>query len=124
MVIVECANEPIAFELEGLMRLYSLVSWVRAEYCNDAGVPNIGDFTVIQWHYGRDTKGSIEGADFALSFKDRVGNLARVYSRHDGMVRAERVENPNLKFAALLGIEKAPQPLNRGNRGLARFYDL
>lgn len=101
-VIVKCANKPVAVGFEGLTGLFSLLSTVRGKYC--PSVPPVGEWTVKLWHYGRDTKGSISGLDFDFSFKDWFGNLCRIYSRHDIKkgVRAERVENPNVKFRRLL----------------------
>jgi len=103
-VIVKCANEPVAVGFEGLTSLFSVLSSVRGKYC--PGVPSVAEWTVKEWHFGRDTKGGISGLDFDVSFKDWFGNLVRVYSRHDKKARIERVENPNVKVAKLLGHEE------------------
>jgi len=101
LVTVKCANEPVAFDLESLTRFFELVNRVRSIYCCTS-VSDVGEWTVVQWHFGRDTKGAVEGADFALSFRDWFNNYARIYSRHDGKVRVERIENPNVKVSALI----------------------
>jgi len=99
-VVVACADRPVAVGFEGLVKLYGLLSDVRASCCSS--VPSVKDWMVKQWHFGRDCKGSVSGADFELSFQDWFGHLARIYTRHDGKVRLERVENPNVKFGELL----------------------
>ncbi len=102
MVSVGCANAPIAVGIEGLTRFYSVLCGVRGRFLSSVSVPEVHAWKVTQWHFGRDSKNSIAGADFALSFHDWFGNLCRVYSRHDGHVRLERVENPNVRFQKLL----------------------
>lgn len=102
VVSVGCANSPIAVGVEGLTRFYSVVCRVRACFLNSVSVPDVCDWIVTQWHYGRDSKDSQSGKDFELTFHDWFKNLCRVYVRHDGHVRLERVENPNIRFTKLL----------------------
>lgn len=101
-VIVTCGNDPVTYGYSGLVKLFSAISNVQARYVQ--GVQGAEDWIVREWHFGRDARGSLAGPDFALTFEDWFGDLVRVYKRHDGNIRAERVENPNVRVGELLGI--------------------
>lgn len=103
-VSVGCSNNAVAVDVEGLTHLFSMLCSVRGCFFNSDSVPHVGEWVVKQWHFGRDTKNSISGFSFEVSFHDWFDNLVRIYTRNrvDGKVRVERVENPNIFVSRLL----------------------
>lgn len=55
-------------------------------------VPDVSDWIVLQWHYGRDGACEISGPAFNVSFRIWFGELARIYMRHEGELFKPRME--------------------------------
>jgi hypothetical protein len=102
-VCLACTNAPIAVDIAGLNRLYSVLCSVRARFLNSQSVPHAGDWILKQWHFGKDAKNTIAGMSFETTWHDFHGDLVRVYTSKsvDSKVRVERIESPN-EFVAML----------------------
>lgn len=102
-----CSNCPIEVSIGGLVSLASFLGGVRTcivEFArsvdpglNEQIVPDVSDWIVVQWHYGRDGAQEISGPAFNVTFRTWFGELARIYMRHSGQFfkpRLEVVERP------------------------------
>jgi hypothetical protein len=99
---LKCSDCPIEVSLDGLVSLSSFLGGVRACLVNAAVsidpdfdgklVPDVCDWTVAQWHYGRDGAGEISGPAFNVTFSTWFGELARIYMRRSGQLVKPRLE--------------------------------
>lgn len=90
--------------VEGLTHFHEVLCDVRAKYLDSLSVPKVCDWTITQCHFGRDSKSSIAGLDFEVTFLDWFGNLVRIYAKGaaGNKVRMERIETPNKTVASIL----------------------
>jgi hypothetical protein len=107
VVSVACTNNPIAVDIAGLNRLYSVLCGVRAIYLNSQSIPHVGDWIVKQWHFGKDAKSPVDGLCFETTWHNLHGDLVRVYASK-GRVRVERIESPDDFVENLLGFPANP----------------
>jgi hypothetical protein len=102
-----CSNCPIQVSVEGFLRLASFLGGARNELLATAKaisplfsqetLPEVTDWTVVLWHYGRDSAQEFSGASFNVTFKMWCGELARIYLHHyeqSSRVRLEVVQRP------------------------------
>lgn len=113
-----CGECPVEVSLEGLVSLSSFLGGVRIRIVTAAVsvdpdfderlVPDVSDWIVAQWHYGRDGAYEISGPAFNVSFRTWFGELARIYMRHKGELFKPRMEIHELprKKLALAFAEK------------------
>jgi hypothetical protein len=104
---LKCSECPIEVSLDGLVGLASFLGGIRMRLVDFATslnsqfeeqlVPKAEDWTVVQWHYGRDSKREISGPAFNITFKAWCNELARIYMRRSGHLykaRLEKIEKP------------------------------
>jgi hypothetical protein len=116
---LKCAECPVTVSLDSLTSLAAFLGGIRVrlvvkavsldpDFTEDL-VPDVSDWTVLQWHYGRDGVYEISGPAFNVSFRTWFGELARIYMRHEGKLlfkpRIEVLEKPR-KSLALAFAEK------------------
>jgi len=99
---LKCSECPVEMSLEGLVSLASFLGGVRSRMVDAAVsihpgfderiVPEVSDWIVVQWHYGRDGASEISGPAFNVTFKTWFGELARIYMRHNGQLLKPRLE--------------------------------
>lgn len=99
---LRCSECPVEVSLDGLVSLSSFLGGVRFRLVDAAVsveptfdeklVPDVPDWTVAQWHYGRDGAGEISGPAFNVTFKTWFGELARIYMRRHGRLLKPRLE--------------------------------
>ena len=99
---LKCSDCPVEVSLDGLVGLSSFLGGVRICIVNatvsvgsdfDEGlVPDVCDWIVAQWHYGRNGAREISGPAFNVSFTTWFGELARIYMRHSGQLFKPRLE--------------------------------
>ena len=104
---LKCSNCPVEVSLVGLAGLASFLGGVRIRLIDYAisvnpqfeeqMVPEVNNWIVVQWHYGRDGAQEISGPAFNVTFKTWFNELARIYMRRSGQsfkLRLEVVETP------------------------------
>jgi len=98
---LKCSDCPVEVSLVGLVGLSSFLGGVRNCIVNAAVsvdsdfeglVPDVPDWIVSQWHYGRNGAREISGPAFNVSFTTWFGELARIYMRHSGQLFKPRLE--------------------------------
>ncbi|MEM3616459.1 MAG: hypothetical protein QXM65_07830 [Candidatus Bathyarchaeia archaeon] len=101
---LKCSERPVEVSLDGLVSLSSFLGSVRARMVDVAIsvdhdfderlIPDVPDWVVSQWHYGKDGDGACEisGPAFNVSFSNWFGDLARIYMRHNGQLLKPRLE--------------------------------
>lgn len=93
-VVVRCSLKPIPFGFEGLMRLSSVLGEVKGRL-GWGNVPNVANWIVTSWHYGKDSLSEVSGSSFNVTFKTWSGALARIYLKSElKKVRAEEIQSP------------------------------
>jgi hypothetical protein len=102
-----CSNCPLELSIGEMISLSSFLGGIRKELflkaktfnpsLREETLPNVEDWIVVQWHYGRDSAQEFSGEPFNMSFKMWCGELARIYVHlHDktSRLRLEVVQNP------------------------------
>lgn len=99
---LKCSECPVEVSLDGLVSLSSFLGGVRVRLVDAAVlvdsdfdeslVPDVSDWIVSQWHYGRNGAREISGPAFNVSFSTWFGELARIYMRHSGQLLKPRLE--------------------------------
>jgi hypothetical protein len=99
---LKCADRPVEVSLDGLVSLSSFLGGVRARLVDLAVsfessfdrtfVPDVSEWIVSQWHYGRDGVREISGPAFNVTFSTWFGELARIYMRRSGQLSRPRLE--------------------------------
>jgi hypothetical protein len=99
---LKCAECPVAVSLDSLTSLAAFLGGVRVHLIvravsldpdfNEDLVPDLSNWIVLQWHYGRDGVYEISGPAFNASFCTWFGELARIYMRHEGKLFKPRME--------------------------------
>jgi len=99
---LKCANCPVTVSLDSLVSLSSFLGGVRVRMVDVAGlvesgfdeslVPDVSDWIVSQWHYGRDGAYEISGPAFNVTFRTWFNELARIYMRRRGQSFKPRLE--------------------------------
>ena len=104
---LRCSACPVEVSLDGLVRLVSFLGGARIRLVDsgtlidrefdEQNVPDVCDWIVVQWHYGRNGAREISGPAFNVTFKTWFKELARIYMRHNGQLlkpRLEVIESP------------------------------
>jgi len=99
---LKCSDCPVEVSLGSLVSLSSFLGGVRVRMINAAVsvdpdfderlVPDVSDWIVLQWHYGRNGAGEISGPAFNVTFNTWFGELARIYMRRCGKLVKPRLE--------------------------------
>lgn len=99
---LKCSEYPIEISLDGLFDLSSFLGGARvrladrARYLSqdlsDQSFPNVSDWVVVQWHYGRDGSGEVSGPSFNVTFKSWFKELCRIYMHRHGQLLKPRLE--------------------------------
>ena len=93
-VIVKCSLKPIPFSFEGLTRLTAVLGELRGRL-GWSSVPNVVDWVVTSWHYGKDSYQEVSGASFNVTFETWSKTLARIYTKKElKKVRVEEIQSP------------------------------
>jgi hypothetical protein len=104
---LRCSECPIEVTPEGLVALSAFLGGVRTRLADSMGVPcseldgtavpDVSDWIVTQWHYGKDGKKEISGKSFNVTFQTWSGALVRIYLKKSGKkfkARKEIIESP------------------------------
>jgi len=92
-VMVKCSMHPIPFSFNGLTRLTSVLGELKGQL-SWTNVPNVADWTVTSWHYGRDSRSEVSGPAFNVTFRTWFKTLARIYVKRElKKVRVEEVQS-------------------------------
>lgn len=99
---LKCSECPVEVSLDGLVSLSAFLGGVRACLVNAAVsidpdfdrclVPDVSDWIVAQWHFGRNGVREISGPAFNVTFSTWFGDLARIYMRRHGQLFKPRLE--------------------------------
>lgn len=93
-VVVKCSLKPIPFDFEGLTRLATVLGELKG-LLGWSGVPNVVDWMVTSWHYGKDSLNEVSGAPFNVTFETWSRNLARIYAKSElKKIRVEEIQSP------------------------------
>src|SRR5208283_783175 len=84
-----CSNCPVELSISEMISLSSFLGGIRKELFMKAKtfnptlleecLPNVEDWIVVQWHYGRDAAQEFSGEPFSITFKMWCGVFARIY---------------------------------------------
>jgi hypothetical protein len=64
-------------------------------------VPNVSNWVVMQWHFGKDGKKEIAGKSFHVTYRNWSGALIRIYLKKTGnkfRARKEVIEQPRKRL--------------------------
>lgn len=93
-VVITCSLKPIPFKLEGLTRLTSVLGELKGRL-GWSDVPNVADWVVTSWHYGKDSLKEVSGVSLNVTFETWFKTLARIYYKAElRKVRVETVQSP------------------------------
>jgi hypothetical protein len=104
---VKCSLHPIEVTPEGLVDFTAILGKIAAVLEASAEsssfmfklsvVPNVSNWIVMQWHFGRDGKKEISGKSYHVTYRNWSGALIRVYLKKNGdkfRARKEVIEQP------------------------------
>jgi hypothetical protein len=104
---VKCSLHPIEVTPEGLVDFTAVLGKIAAilEVSAESSsfefkqsvVPNVSNWIVMQWHFGRDGKKEISGKSYHVTYRNWSGALIRVYLKKTGgkfRARKEVIEQP------------------------------
>ena len=105
-VILKCSQCPIETSVTDFVNLAAFLGGIRTEIFNlfstrnesNKKLPNVGDWVVVAWHYGRDSAQEFSGESFNITFKMWCGILARIYTHLQDKklkLRVEVAQTPN-----------------------------
>ena len=126
-VIVACSLNPVAADINGLVRLSNALTRVEERllrYIECAPrplslsssssasnpIPDHESWVVTMWHFGYDSPNEYTGKEFEVAWEDGQNALFRIYTKDlDGVtrIRKERQEYPNKRFDEAID-EKLP----------------
>jgi hypothetical protein len=105
---LSCSNCPVESSPEGFASMAAFLGGVRKELLkvvqslnlilNEDSLPEVDDWIVKKWHFGRDSAQEFAGERFNLTFKMWCGILARIYIHHQDRtqkIRMEIIQAPN-----------------------------
>ena len=94
-VVVKCSLKPIPFNFEGLTRLTAVLGELKGRL-GWGNVPNVVDWMVTSWHYGKDSKNEVSGASLNVTFVTWSKTLARIYTKLElKKIRVEEIQSPH-----------------------------
>jgi hypothetical protein len=104
---VKCSQHPIEVTPEGLVDFTAVLAKIAAVLEESAEsssfmykrsvVPNVSNWVVMQWHFGKDGKKEIAGKSFHVTYRTWSGALIRIYLKKTGdkfKARKEVIEQP------------------------------
>ena len=120
---LKCSRCPIEVTLQSLSSLSAFLGSVRKQLTDltkgnaypDNEIPDVTNWVVVQWHYGKDGIREISGPSFNVTFSTWFEELARIYMRKRGHLskpRFEIVEKPRKTLAEAFA-DKIQPFLNR-----------
>lgn len=93
-VAVRCSLKPIPFDFEGLTRLTAVLGELKGRL-GWGNVPNVVDWIVTSWHYGKDGLNEVSGASLNVTFATWSRTLGRIYSKSElKKIRVEEIQSP------------------------------
>lgn len=93
-VIVKCSLKPIPFDFRGLTRLATVLGELKGRL-GWRNVPNVVDWTVTSWHYGKDSLNEVSGASLNVTFETWSRTLGRIYCKSElKKIRVEEIQSP------------------------------
>jgi len=93
-VAVRCSLKPIPFDFEGLMRLATVLGELKGRL-GWSNVPNVVDWMVTSWHYGKDSLKEVSGTSLNATFETWSRTLARIYTKSElKKIRVEEIQSP------------------------------
>ncbi len=100
-VAVKCGLKPIPFHFRGLTRLTSVLGELKGRLGWNK-VPNVVDWVVTSWHYGKDSCKEVSGSGFNVTFGTWSKTLGRIYLKHElKKVRVEDIQSPHRSIQEL-----------------------
>lgn len=94
-VVVKCSLRPIPFHFRGICRLTSVLGELKGQLGWN-NVPNVVDWTVTSWHYGKDCCKEVSGPSFNVTFETWSKTLGRIYAKEElKKIRIEEIKSPN-----------------------------
>ena len=117
-VTVRCSTNPIILDPDGIMRLTEALTRVEerlaailnktenkthnVEYNpSEINIPNRDEWTIVLWHFNRDSLTEYSGKKFHCSWKIAKNLFIRIYSK-ELKLRMEIQENPDITFKQLI----------------------
>jgi len=117
-VIVGCSLNPVAADINGLVRLSNALTRVEERLLRyiecaprplsmSSFIPDHGSWIVTMWHFGTDSLSEYTGEKFERTWEDGEHTLLRIYSKDmkdgNGMkIRKERQEYPGIRLDAAI----------------------
>ena len=108
---VKCSQHPIEVTPEGLIDFTAVLAKVAAILEESAEsssfmykrsvVPNVSNWIVMQWHFGKEGKKEIAGKSFHVTYRNWSGALIRIYLKKTGnkfRARKEVIEQPRKRL--------------------------
>ena len=99
---IDCGRCPVESSAMGFASMAAVLGGIRNELFNSAKaagstlnentMPQVEDWIVAQWHYGRDSAQEFSGEHFNLTFKMWCGILARIYVHQQDRTQKLRIE--------------------------------
>lgn len=99
---LKCSHCPIEISISSLVSLASFLGGIRHSLVQAAAsinpqfngefVPDVSNWIVVQWHYGKDSKREISGPAFNVTFRTWCNELARIYMHYLGKSNKVRLE--------------------------------
>jgi len=100
-VAVRCSLKPIPFDFEGLTRLAAVLGELKG-LLGWSNVPNVVDWTVTSWHYGKDSLNEVSGSSLNATFATWSRTLGRIYCKSElKKIRVEEIQSPRRTIQAL-----------------------
>ena len=94
-VSVRCSLKPIPFSFGGLTRLTSVLGELKGRLGWN-NIPNVADWLVTSWHYGKDCRKEVSGASLNVTFETWSKTLARIYTKSElKKIRVEEIQSPH-----------------------------
>ena len=123
-VIVACSLNPIAVDVNGVVRLSNALTRVEERLLRyiecaplalslssaSSPIPDHDSWIVTMWHFGTDSLSEYTGEKFERTWEDGQNALFRIYTKDlNGVtrIRKERQEYPNMRFDEAID-EKLP----------------
>jgi hypothetical protein len=100
--VLDCTNCPIEASAVDFVKTAGFLGGIRNQLLNtckqinpvlsETSLPAVEEWTVVQWHYGRDSTQEFSGEGFNVSFRLWCGELARIYIHEHDRIRKVRME--------------------------------
>lgn len=100
-VSARCSFNPIPLNFEGLSKLICTLGELNGSLSWD-NTPNVMDWIVVSWHYGKDSHFEVSGERFNVTFLTWAKTFGRIYLKEElNRVRAEEIKTPHQSIQAL-----------------------